>query len=378
MKTALIFSFLVLILSFEARSSDFHSRVMEAYLRTDNNFDLDCYYSRNKSWKLITPLNETVRSDDLIQRHFSIESADGTIPMVFSVKREKKKIAYEIILNQVHVLKNLVSKRDFYLGSLKDKNFENRFETTKIFCSINFAYALPFNLKDGDYHFSVHPQINYDWQNRLTSGIESYLNDEAYQSVIFLETGNGRGNLVNIHNFFDNKAPTLPVYDFGSKLVNVPESIPLIVSPAGNSRFRIQDSKEINIKFTGGNHNYCVWNVARHVLEDLMQSKSNPRINFIYPMNLLVAQVRGVEGMRIDFPKSDINRSNLLKDLLVTPESQKRYHEGYIQYFIQYLAEEYKAMYRSYTVLYTAPGYNKEIVLKGQGDRDLIIEFRYN
>lgn len=368
---------LFLVLSFNAYSNDFLSRVKDVYSETDTNFDLDCYYSRNKTWKLITPQGETTRSGDLIVRNFSIESDDGAVPILFKVTRENKLIVYEIILDGIHVIKNKVSKREFYLGPLRDKNFESKFETTKISCSINFAYALPFVLNSSDYHFSVHPQKTYDWQNRLTSGIESYLSDENYQSVIFLENGNGRGNLVNINNFFNNVLPTLPTYPFTSHLVNVPENTSYIVSPAGNNRFVIPDVKEINITFTGGNHNYCVWNVARHVLEDLMQSKSNPRINFIYPTELLVAQIRGVEGLRIDFLKKDINKSNLLKDLLSTSEAQKSYHESYIDYFIRYLAEEYKAMYRSYTVLYSAPGYHKEIVLQGNGQRDLVVQFRY-
>lgn len=371
------FILISLLSAVEARSGDFTERAMETYLNTDSNYDLDCYYSLNKTYKLITPLNETQKNINSISRRFMVENLESSIPMTFTVRRENKSFSYEAVLNDVHISKNKLGKRDFFLAPITNKEFENRFETTKIFCSVNFAYALPFELTDGDYHFSVHPQKNYDWQNRLTAGIESYLMDPSLRSVIFLETGNGRGALVNLNDFFDNKKPRLPVYQFATALTNVPEEVPLIVSPAGNNRFKIKASEEINIKFTGGNHNYCVWNVARHVLEDLMNSKSSARINFKYDMSLLVAQVRGVEGMNIDFPKALINKSNLLKDLLKTQELQKQYHEFYLKYFIDYLAREYKAQYRSYNVQYTAPGFTKTIILNGSGNRDLFVEFNY-
>lgn len=376
MKYALLI-LLTLTNAVTAWSGDFTERAMETYYKTDSNYDLDCYYSMNKTYKLITPVNETQKSANSISREFMIEDLNSKVPMTFTVKRENKLISYEAVLNKIHVAKNKLGKRDFFLPPIANKEFETRFETTRIFCSVNFAYALPFDLTDGDYHFSVHPQKNYDWQSRLTAGIESNLNDPSMRSVIFLETGNGRGTLVNVNEFLDNKEPKIPVYQFATALTNVPDDVPLIVSPAGNNRFKIKASKEINIKFTGGNHNYCVWNVARHVLEDLMNSKSNARVNFNYDMSLLVAQVRGVEGMNIDFPKGLINKSNLLKDLLTTPQAQKSYHEFYLKYFIDYLAREYKAQYRTYNVQYTAPGFSKTITLNGGGERDLFIEFNY-
>ncbi len=40
-------------------AQDFPSRVKAAYEEADNNFDLDCYYSFNQSFKLITAVSET-------------------------------------------------------------------------------------------------------------------------------------------------------------------------------------------------------------------------------------------------------------------------------------------------------------------------------
>jgi hypothetical protein len=244
-------------------------------------------------------------------------------------------------------------------------------------CSVNFAYALPFVLEDGNYHINVHPHTIYDWQNRLKEPIEKYLSDETYKSIILLEADNVRGNKVNIPNFFAGKEPGLTLPNYPSSLVNVPYETPLIVSPAGNSRYDIRAENEINITFTGGNHNYCIWNSARHILENLLNSRSSATVNFRYDMSAIVAQVRGVERTGINFPRSSVARSNLLRDLLSDKAVQVTYHKNYLHYFSTWLADEYIGMYRTYTVDYEGPGFKEVRTYNGHGTRDLKVTFRY-
>ncbi len=354
------------------------ARVNEVYLATDKNFDLECRYLWNSSYKLITPKGETRRDSSTMGRDFVIENGEASIPMSFKVIRDGRNANYEAVFDNIHVSRNKVSsKREFFLAGLSDKNFQNQFETSQIYCYVNFAYAEPYVLKDGDYHFSVHPQKNYDWQSRLSLGIETLLKDQSMQSVVFLENGNLRGNLVSFRDFFEGREPNLPMYVFETELTDIPTTTDLVVSPAGNSRFDIKANNQINIKFTGGNHNYCIWNVTRHVLQDFLHSNSEARFTLRYDLNLIVAQGYGIEGLPLDFPARDINRSNLLKDLLSTPAKQERYHGSYIQYFTGYLAREYQGMYKTYTVKYSAPGFKREVVLNGNGTRDLIVDFIY-
>lgn len=354
-------------------------RVTKAYNQTDKNFDIDCYYSYNKSLKLITPVTKTNKGVNKLSREFLIEGNSRLIPMNFTLSRMGRDFEYEVKINQEHISKGKLKYRDFYIAPIKDQSFAEEFETNKIFCSVNFAYAHPFVLNDGNYHISVHPHRIYDWQKRLKGEVETYLADSRFKSLIMLDTGNGRGNLVNIHNFFDGIDYKLPVNRFDSDLENVPLEVPLVVSPAGNSRFEIKASNEINITFTGGNHNYCIWNVTRHVIQNLLNSNSEAKVNFYYDTKAIVAQSRGIEGegLDINFNRKDVNRSNLLKDLLSTKEIQTHYHSYYLKYFKDFIGRQFKGMFKTYKINYKAEGFETVVIIEGNGTRNIEVNLIY-
>lgn len=360
-----------------AWGQDFATRMAETYRATDRNYDIDCYYSYNKTWQLATPVSNTTRDSQTLSRSFSIDNGRRMVKMDFRLLISAGKVAYEALFDGRHLSTAKLKTRDFYLAPLADKTFSAEFELNKLMCSVNFAYAEPLTLEDGDYHINVHPHTVYDWQNRLKGPIEKYLSDPSFTSIILLEAGNGRGNMVNIFDFFAGKEPNLPEPKYPSSLVNVPAEVPLIVSPAGNSRYEIRAQNEINVTYTGGNHNYCIWNSARHILENLLNSHSTATVNFRYDMSAIVAQVRGVERTGINFPRASVGRSNLLKDLLSDKTVQPTYHKNYMYYFADWLADEYIGMYRTYTVDYEAEGFKKTVTFQGKGTRDLKVTFRY-
>lgn len=380
MRSFLFACLITSLLPLSLYAQSFAERMNEAYTKTDKNFELQCFYSRNKTFKLITPLGETIKSPDQISREFQIENNDRLIPMTFIVARIKGKFEFRIDLNKEHTLSGKLSNRSFFIPLIKDQSFASEFETSRIMCRVNFAEAYPHVLEDGNYHISVHPHKVYDWQSRLKASIENYLNDPSFTSIIMLESNNRRGDVVNMHQFFDGVDYKIPPYKkVESDLVAVPEYVPLIVSPAGNSRFTIKAENQINITFTGGNHNYCIWNVTRHVIEDLMQSRSSARINFYYDTNSIVAQPKGIEGegLVINFRNKDVSRSNLLKDLLASKEVQSRYHTSYLQYFRDFLAKQYAGMYKTYKINYKAEGFETSVILEGTGTRNLEINLTY-
>ena len=377
MKITFIISFLLALLSLPSWAQDFATRMNETYLQTDKNYDLDCYYSYNKEWKLVTTRTMTVKGENSLHRSFFVDNGIKKVVLDFTVKNKNGVIVFEALLDNRHLASGKLGRRDFFLPALSDRNFQTEFETNKIMCSVNFAYALPFPLGDGDYHINVHPHNAYDYQNRLKDPIEKYLSDNSYTSLILLEAGNVRGNLVSIFDFFAGKAPGLVTPVYPSTLVEVPLSVPLVVSPAGNSRYEILADREINVTFTGGNHNYCIWNSARHILENLLNSESSALVNFRYDTAAIVAQVKGIEGLNINFPRRNVTKSNLLRDLLSDKTLQANYHKSYLYYFADYLAGEYIAMYRTYTIDYEAEGFKKTVTFEGKGTRDLRITFRY-
>lgn len=379
MKIRIILPLIATLLPFTLFAQTYAERVTEVYEKTDKNFDVDCFYSYNKTLKLIKPVGLTDRTENRISREFEITGNDRKLPMSFSLTRKGKTFEYQVLINKEHISAGKMTTRDFYIAPIKDQAFAADFETSKIYCRVNFASAYPHVLNDGNYHISVHPHKIYDWQLRLKGTIENYLNDPSYTSLILLDTGNNRGDLVNINQFFDGIDYKLKANRFDSDLTDVPLEVPLIVSPAGNSRYEIRAKEEINITFTGGNHNYCIWNATRHVIENLMKSNSTARVNFYYDTKSIVAQPRGIEGegLDINFNKRDVNRSNLLKDLLARKEVQARYHPYYLQYFRDFIGKQYSGMYKTYTINYKAEGFSTTVTLEGQGVRHVEVNLIY-
>jgi hypothetical protein len=348
----------------------------ETYLLTDKNFDIDCRYAFNKNFKLLTPTSETVKGETFIQRDFKVETDSKTASMSFILKSVGDKHSYTILFDQKHRSESKLAKREFYIAPVNDVHFSREFETSQIVCSVNFAYAYPFVLNDGDYHINVHPHKIYDWQSLLKTKIENYFSNNLFQSLILLETGNYRGNLVNISDFLNNIDYRLPQVDYASDLDKIPE-IPLIVSPAGHNRYDFQASNELNITFTGGNHNYCIWNNTREVLESFMRSKSNAKVTIYYDSNSIIAQAKGIEGFRFNFPRSDIKQSNLLKNLLANSKNALNYHSHYHRYFKDSFFREFMGMFKSIRLNYRAAGFNQTNVIQGQGNRELEISLVY-
>lgn len=356
---------------------DFASRVKAAYEQTDKNFELNCYYIRSADFKLITPTAKTVKSTNQLSREFLLETSSTKMPMTFTVTRSASGIDYSVIINKIHESKNKLKLRQFYIAPIADQNFAKQFETSKINCHVNFADAEPVVLTDGDYHFNVHPHTIYDWQAKLKAPIESYLNNSQYESMIFLESNNDRGNAVDLHGFFNGQDAKLNPSNLKSDLQNVPTETPMIVSPSGNNRFKMAATSQVNITFSGGNHNYCIWNSTRQVLMGLMKSTSDARVNFYYDTKAIVAQQRGMEGLNINFTRKAVNKSNLLADLLSDKSVQSGYHFSYLIFFRNYFAQEYAGMYRTFKVIYDAPGYSETFIMNGQGTKDLEVSFNY-
>jgi len=376
MKLPVFIFLLILTIFWDVQAGDFSSLMKENYLLTDKNFDIDCRYAFNKTFKLLTPISETVKGNTYIQRDFKVETESKTINMSFVLNSVSGKNSYTIVFDQKYRSESKLTKREFYISPVNDVNFAREFETSQIVCGVNFAYAYPFTLNDGEYHINVHPHKIYDWQSLLKTQIENYLSNDRYRSLILLETGNYRGNLVNIQDFLNNIDYRLPQVNYASDLDQIPE-MPLIVSPAGHNRYFFQASNELTITFTGGNHNYCIWNNTREVLESFMRSKSNAKVTIYYDSYSIIAQAKGIEGFRFNFPRREINQSNLLKNLLANSKTALNYHSNYHRYFKDSFFREFMGMFKSIRLSYQAVGFNQTNIIQGQGNRKLEISLIY-
>ena len=372
-KSLLILSVLTLNTLAWASENTFIERAKKKYLEVDKNYSLDCLYGTNSKFQIIYPTNDTKKTATTLERSFNIETDKKVIPMKFVLRRDGRNYQYEVTFNNKATSVGALKLREFQLNPIADAALANEIDLPRLNCQVNLAYEHPYYLTDGNYHFNVHPHLRYDWMRKLQGPTEAYLNNPRYESLILLETTNYRGNSVNLNDFFDGVDYRLKQTEMDLVLSNVPEDVPLVVSPAGNSEYIFDVDKELNIVFTGGNHNYCIWNATRHVILGLLRSKSNAVINFRYDSAAIVAQRKGVEGLGLDFPKSDHSRSNLLKDLLQNKSIIDRYHRNWLWYFQNTLGTRYVGQYKTYTINYKAPGWEKTVTMNGSGSRDLVV-----
>jgi hypothetical protein len=132
MSKMIFMRFLLLILfntlfAGELFSQTFTERVAQAYLQTDKNFDIDCSYSFNKSFKFIGPVSETKKTGNELTREFVIEGHGRKLPMSFLLKRTNRGIEYRITIDQQHISQGPLRKRDFYIAPVKDQVFADEF-----------------------------------------------------------------------------------------------------------------------------------------------------------------------------------------------------------------------------------------------------------
>ncbi len=376
MKTLILIGFGLFLNSSFAQT--FSERMSATYKKVDQYYDLECRYSYSEQYGLITPVSETKKLSRSMEREFTITNGQKTLPFKFVVKeKDRRSFEYAIYVNNELQLQGDEQDKEFKLTQFKNASLAREFDSSKIVCNLNFAYDYPIALTDGDYHINVHPHNRYDWKLLLKTITENYLARTDWKSMIMLESGNYRGNLVNLGSFLRGESYSLPLNDYPSDLVNVPLETPLYVAPAGYSRFDFNAQAEVDVTYTGGNHNYCIWNSSRRLLEAYMRSTSTAKVVINYDAAATVAQQRGMEEMNLSFPRNLVNQSNLLKNLLKDKSIAERYHYSYHQFFKVWFMKEFKGMFKEVRLTYKALHYQEDDIVQGNGERVLEININY-
>jgi len=377
MKNLILLSLLVSTTTFAQNSFD--ERVSAAYRRADNNFDLDCYYRNNKVYGLVTPVSTTTKGSNFLKRDFIISNGQSEVPMTFHVMNvgNKKKFQYNLYIEHKVVSSGVTDDKDFYIGPVNDNNVTNEFQTSKLFCNLNLAEDAPHTLAEGNVHINVHPHLRYDPRSLLRPAAESKFTDESIPHILLLESANERDDKVNINDFFQGKSINLKPINYPLSVKAVPSYVNLIVAPAGHNRYVLEAQNELNVTFTGGNHNFCMFNNTRHILDSLMMSTSNAKIVINFPVDKIIAQQLGVKGQGIDFPKSMTKVSYHLKELFKNEAVALKYHQNYFNHFRGEFLDGYLGQFKSVRLIYSSKLFSQDVVVYGNGTRELDIEMNY-
>lgn len=259
-------------------------------------------------------------------------------------------------------------KKAIRLSSNND--FYQKYNLSTLTCYVEFAHARTIRLND-NIHISVHPHSNYDYRNVLTSKIEDLFN-KYNSNVVLLEDGNFKENLVSLYSFLITGQISLPINDYGEIRAEETSDVMLSVSPAGHNRYSFDSNDPVTVDYSGGNHNYCIWNNSRNVMKALLESEFSPNLTINYLQDSIVLQCgRGIiRGLGISC--RSLRPDNLLSRFLKSSQS-KKYHQSYYQYFVNNTIPSYKHRYKKVIFRYSSSDFTKETQLIGSGERILKI-----
>lgn len=391
MKT--LFLALFYILSVNAFAQTQADRIQQAYIKNDKNYELSCKYFGQSSFRLITAQEKTQRSYGKLSRKFKLESNNKIFSMVFNITTsERKEANYEFkFQNGLTISGDLKSnssmldnndRRAFYLPTKKVerrfRNFANSNELYKISCKVYFATEKKLEITDShnDLHINVHPHDKYDHKKLTIDRVENYFGNALYKSYVLLEEGNFKGNLVDLSDFLEMKEKTL-VKNYYPESVVIPESVEFKVSPAGHNRYLFNAQRDVEILYTGGNHNYCMWNNTRRILMGYMRSHSQAELTLNYDASAIVVQGRGLVGL--NFNTASIKEDNLLRNVFLRDKEQaKEYTKKYFDYFVNVFVTPYTGLFKSVTIENKSLYGNYSKTISGKGKRVLKITMEYS
>ena len=368
-----LISLFYLLLSFSLFAQEMPTWLSDIYEKNNQYFELECTYFNPANHKVIIPTSDTVKTNQGYSRSFEIQTPNESAKLTFFLSRlDNKNIADIYINDRLYVSKRIrrVKHREFYLPWDKDGL---KLETQDIFCEINFAENKPTIIKS-DTHLNIHPHVNYD-PNKLTSeGAEELF--QTIPSKIMLEDGNMKGNNVDLDDFMQDESIWL-YQGYWAMTDEYRNYVEYVVSPAGHNRFVWDSLEAVSIHYTGGNHNYCIWNNARNLLRAYLKSYSNKPVEIIYHMDAIVAQWGGIIS-GLSFSKSLYNKSPLIKNLLADDEKARDYIKAYHDYFaFQYIDQEFKGYFKTLRIRTNFKGESLERVVNGNGHLDKEIIFNY-
>ena len=317
----------------------------DIYESNNKYFELECTYFSPSSHKVINPVTETIYSTQYATRSFILITPREEANLKLDVlMKDEKAYAQVYLRNKLYYEKEIkkIKDREFYLPYPKGNN---NLELQDVFCEINFAEQKPVEIT-GEIHLNIHPHTAYDYNKLTVPGANALT--EKYPTMVMLEDGNYKGNLVNLENFLitGNISIGQKYWELTGDFDN---RVNYVVSPAGHNRFLWNSKLETNIHYTGGNHNYCIWNNTRNILRSYFKSESDRAVNIIFHMDSIVAQIGGIIG-GLSIPRRLYRKSPLIKDLLANEKISEEYVKSYHHYFVSTYINEFNGYFKNLTI----------------------------
>ena len=384
-KVLVFFNILVLIFGQNANALSLQ-KIQKTYEDHNQSFQIYCsvYDKQNVLQNVVSTSDLEFRPGVRMYQEFLLTSSteNTTFSLAVFPNFQKKIPQFELTFDNGPVYNGDVQEASgrLYKKEIRIQpqrtfdSFYQKFNLSQLTCYVEFAQAKDIAL-DENQHISVHPHTRYDYRGLLTEKIEN-ISSLNKTNIVLLEDGNFKENLVDLYKFLITGKINLPINDYGEILSNLPDDTQLVVSPAGHNRYAFTSDNPVSISYSGGNHNYCIWNNTRKVLSALLESNYSPNLTINYLADSTVLQCgKGIiRGLGISC--RSLRAGNLLADFLNTSGSQD-YHVSYFQYFVSNTIPFYQHRYKEVHFNYQSRGFSKRVILKGSGSRILTVNIKY-
>ena len=359
-----------------------NSKFEQAYIDLNKNASVYCSYNADAKDKFLKRVNTTVIPHKSFSSAFKTSNGEFEIKVSYIDEEVKGELIVESISVPVQI------ERNGWRYKTNDVEFDNKmiknakvdlstYEFNKLFCQIELAKAKTFNITEDSIHINIHPHPEYDVRRASNPNVQKYLDQDFKQEVILLDDYHLKGNGKSIEDFFENGYSNLSRYTSLSEpeLVFADKS-PFIIGPAGHNTYNI-NVESLEVVFTGGNHNYCMWNNARNLLDAALVSDTNSVVNFIYDTEAIVVQKGGMLS-DLSISRSVFKKSNLLKNILNNSslKERERYLNGYFDYFAESYIKDKKHLFSE--IVFNMSGIiEKSKKVSGNGNKKLTVNFIY-
>lgn len=378
---------LIILILFKNFAFGISPEKIESIYRRNNQYtQIYCEYLPQTSEKLhVKSIGELFHSNDSIEQAFTLSNGIKKQNFKINIYADyiSEKAKYRLTFQNGYQLTGEVlqdsgryHKKEIKLSIPTDQSLAS-FQLDKMTCFVEFAIAKAFDIKDSDIHISVHPHRVYDYLGLLTSKIEKYLSF-TNENLILLEDGNYKENLIDLNSYLKSKIVNLPINNYKGVDLKINDDVNFVVSPAGHNRYNFLASDRVTVTYTGGNHNYCIWNNTRRLIEALINSQNTKELEIIYDADATVMQCgRGIiNGLGVSC--WSLRKGNLLKDFLEKgSKNVVKYHNGYYSYFANTYFERFKNKFSKVYFDYQSKNFSSSKVILGSGVKELRISIRY-
>ncbi len=357
-------------LSYASLSQDSMSeRIQKAYKDLNGKTRVWCEYFGNMQGEILEELETEYIKDSHISTVY--QAKNNKFKVMVSIN-DKGRERVELLTTGLRVegkLKRNNSVKFNFRGV--DYNLSKERGILNLSCALEIAVEDTVNVDTRVLHVNVHPHEDYDLAGRTNERTLELL--DIFPSIALLDDYNRKAEGYDAVKYISSKGVNFGVKKFKDPSFEIPGSIPILVAPAGHIKYKVHNDDTI-IHYSGGNHNYCIWNNTRRFINAFFRSSTAKRIDFIYHTHAIVNQMGGIiRGISI--PRGVFWKSNLLADIFDNMSASQKisYHKAYRDFFINDLAKFKSAYFKTLTIRYQ----NSVHTIQGGGQLDREINFIY-